>query len=161
MRTSPSPFSLPPIATAPAANPADSGASDSDLCDPEDELGRSKNCSSGLGCIRVKGNSATSSLNSELAMLYLPLNSEICTFLFTDPPREPRNSLILTLYWTRIPRFSFCALSVTLKIHKESHNIDEVYHIKPYTIYSTNAFDQETSLYQLTMSTKPNWCPRV
>ena len=62
MSTSPSPFSLPLTATAPSAKPVDCGTSDSDLCDPEEELGRSKYCSSGFGCIRVKGSSATSSL---------------------------------------------------------------------------------------------------
>ena len=43
----------------------------SDLCDPEDEDGRSD--SSGFGCIRVKGNSATNSLKKDknIDMVYI------------------------------------------------------------------------------------------
>ena len=84
MRTPPSPFSLPPTVTAAAADPEDCGANDSDLWDPEEELGRSKYCSSGLGCIRVKGNSATSSLDIKLAC-YLRHNGQnmrTCRFKF-------------------------------------------------------------------------------
>ncbi len=38
-------------------------------------------------------------------MMYIPVSY---------PPRDPRKSLTLTLYWTRMPRFSFWAVSVTL-----------------------------------------------
>lgn len=33
---------------------------------------------------------------------------------FTDPPKAPRQSFTLTLYWTMMPRFSFCTGSVSL-----------------------------------------------
>uniref|UniRef100_A0A8D8RMA9 Uncharacterized protein n=1 Tax=Cacopsylla melanoneura TaxID=428564 RepID=A0A8D8RMA9_9HEMI len=50
---------------------------------PEGEEGSAGSSSSGLGCIRVNGSSATRS-----------------------PPRAPRQSFTLTLYCTMIPRLS-------------------------------------------------------
>lgn len=76
------PSSPPPFAFPDAVEEADAAAfppaavvpaTDSDLCEPEDELGRSKNCSSGLGCISVKGSSATNSLKKKLLLHLLPL----------------------------------------------------------------------------------------
>ena len=96
---------------------------DSDLCELDEE-GRSS--SKGFGCIRVKGNSATSSLKYSTKGHWVNDNKGWACNLFgrgstsgrrreSYPPRDPRNSLTFTLYWTNIPRFSFWLLSVTLK----------------------------------------------
>ena len=92
---------------------------DSDLCELDEE-GRSS--SKGFGCIRVKGNSATSSLKYSTKGHSVIAKDKTKVGLATSgrrresyPPRDPRNSLTFTLYWTNIPRFSFWLLSVTLK----------------------------------------------
>jgi len=65
----------------------------------------------------------------------------------TYPPRCPRNSFIFTLYWTSIPRFSFCAASVTLRENERVCN-------------SLSLLSVSVCLCRLSLSVKHSQCRR-